>query len=131
MPSQSAATSYTTASIPTIPNNYLNTEVHVNHNKSLHSIQEQCHAMLLAMNHLAHVREMARTINATATNTANAMLTINPTIRILLGTDFVTSHQLESIMDNLVEIVKTDAEQTAYKCYDLKGKLRLQQKAKT
>jgi hypothetical protein len=48
--------------------------------------------MLLAMNHLAHVQEIARTINAAATNAANAMLTINPTIRILLGTDFVTSH---------------------------------------
>jgi hypothetical protein len=70
--------------------------------------------MLLAMNHLAHVREMARTINAAATNAANAMLTITPTIRILLGTDFVTSHQLESVTDNLVEIVKTDAEKTIY-----------------
>jgi hypothetical protein len=70
--------------------------------------------MLLAMNHLAHVREMARTINTAATNAANAMLTITPTIRILLGTDSVTSHQLESVTDNLIEIVKTDAEKTVY-----------------
>jgi hypothetical protein len=28
----------------------------------LHSIQEQCCAMLLSMNHLAHVQEMARTL---------------------------------------------------------------------
>jgi hypothetical protein len=55
MSSQSSATSYTTASVPTVPNNYLNTEVHINYNKSLHSIQEQCCAMLLTMNYLAHV----------------------------------------------------------------------------
>jgi hypothetical protein len=70
--------------------------------------------MLLAMNHLTHIQEMARTINATATNAANAMLSITPTIRILLGTDFVTSHHLESVTDNLVEIVKTDTEKTVY-----------------
>jgi hypothetical protein len=114
MSSQSAATSYATVSIPTIPNNYLNTEVHVNYNESLHSIQEQSCAMLLAMNHLTHVREMARTINAAATNAANAMLSITPTIRILLGTDFVTSHRLESVTDDLVEIVKTDMEKAIY-----------------
>jgi hypothetical protein len=57
---------------------------------------------------------MARTINAAATNTANAMLTITPTIRILLGTNFITSHQLESVTDDLVEIVKTDAKKTIY-----------------
>jgi hypothetical protein len=71
--------------------------------------------MLLAMNHLTHVQEMARTINTAATNAANAMLTINPTIRILLSTDFVISHRLETIMDDLIEIVKTDTEQTIYK----------------
>jgi hypothetical protein len=73
-----SSTSYTTASIPTIPTNYLNTKVHVGYNKSLHSIQEQRRAMLLAMNHLAHIREMARTINAAATNAANAMLSLSP-----------------------------------------------------
>jgi hypothetical protein len=57
---------------------------------------------------------MARTINAAATNAANAMLSITPTIRILLGTDFVTSHHLESVTDDLVEIVKTDTEKTVY-----------------
>jgi hypothetical protein len=51
----STATSYATTSVPTVPTNYLNTEVHVGYNKSLHSIQEQRRAMLLAMNHLAHV----------------------------------------------------------------------------
>jgi hypothetical protein len=70
--------------------------------------------MLLTMNHLAHVQEMARTINAAATNAANAMLTITPTIRILLSTDFITSHRLESVTDDLVEIVKTDTEKTIY-----------------
>jgi hypothetical protein len=110
----SAATSYTTASIPTIPNNYLNTKVHINYNESLHSIQEQRRAMLLAMNHLAHVREMARTINAAATNTANAMLSFTPTIKILLGSDFVASHHLESATDNLIEIVRTDTEKAVY-----------------
>jgi hypothetical protein len=70
--------------------------------------------MLLAMNHLAPVQEMARTINAAATNAANAMLTITLTIRTLLGTDFVTSHQLESVTDDLVEIVKTNAKKTIY-----------------
>jgi hypothetical protein len=57
---------------------------------------------------------MARTINAAATNAANTMLTITPTIRILLGTDFVTSHRLESVTDDLIEIVKTEAEKTIY-----------------
>jgi hypothetical protein len=108
----SAATSYTTTSVPTVPNNFLNTEVHVNYNESLHSIQEQHHAMLLAMNHLAHVQEMARTINTAATNTANTMLSITPTIRILLGTDFVTSHHLENVTNDLIKIVKTDTEKT-------------------
>jgi hypothetical protein len=70
--------------------------------------------MLLTMNHLTHVQEMARTINAMATNAANAMLTITPTIRILLGSNFLTSHHLESVTDNLVEIVKTDTEKTVY-----------------
>jgi hypothetical protein len=101
-------------SVPTVPNNFLNTEVHVNYNKSLHSIQEQRHTMLLAMNHLTHVQEMARTINAAATNTTNAMLSITPTIRILLSTDFVTSHHLESVTDDLVEIVKTNTKKTIY-----------------
>jgi hypothetical protein len=57
---------------------------------------------------------MARTINATATNTANAMLSITPTIRILLGTDFITSHHLESVTDDLIEIVKADTKKTVY-----------------
>jgi hypothetical protein len=114
MSQSSTATSYATASIPTIPTNYLNTEVHVGYNESLHSIQEQCRAMLLAMNHLTHVREMARTINAAATNAANTMLSITPTIRILLGSDFVASHHLESATNNLVEIVRTDIEKAVY-----------------
>jgi hypothetical protein len=66
------------------------------------------------MNHLTHVQEMARTINAAATNAANAMLSITPTIKILLGTNFVTSHHLGSITDNLVEIVRTDTEKAVY-----------------
>jgi hypothetical protein len=110
----SAATSYATASVPTVPNNYLNTEVHVNYNESLHSIQEQHCTMLLAINRLTHVQEMARTINATATNAANAMLSITPTIKILLGTNFVTSHCLGSVTDDLIEIVKTDTKKTVY-----------------
>jgi hypothetical protein len=109
-----SSTSYATATVPTVPTNYLNTEVHVGYNESLHSIQEQCRAMLLTMNHLAHVREMARTINAAATNAANAMLSITPTIKILLGSDFVASHHLQTATDNLVEIVRTDTEQTVY-----------------
>jgi hypothetical protein len=123
---QSSAASYTTASIPTVPNNYFNTEVHVNYNESLHSVQEQHCAMLLTMNHLAPVQEMARTINATATNAANAMLTITPTIKILLGSDFVASHHLESVTDELIETVKVDVEKTVYNltkqiAYKLKG----------
>jgi hypothetical protein len=114
MSQPSTATSYTTASVPTIPTNYLNTEVHVGYNESLHSIQEQRHAMLLAMNHLTHVREMARTINAAATNAANTMLSITPTIRILLGSDFVASHNLESATNDLIEIVRTDIEKAVY-----------------
>jgi hypothetical protein len=102
-------------SIPTVPTNYLNTEVHVGYNKSLHSIQEQRRAMLLAMNHLAHVREMARTINAAATNAANTMLSITPTIKILLGSNFVASHHLQTATDDLIKIVRTDTEQTVYK----------------
>jgi hypothetical protein len=70
--------------------------------------------MLLAMNHLAHVREMARTINTAATNAANAMLSITPTIKILLGSDFVASHHLETATDNLVEIIRTDTEKAVY-----------------
>jgi hypothetical protein len=70
--------------------------------------------MLLAMNHLAHVREMARTINAAATNAANAMLSITPTIKILLGSDFIASHHLETATDNLVEIIRTDTEKAVY-----------------
>jgi hypothetical protein len=66
------------------------------------------------MNHLAHVQEMVRTINAAATNTANAMLTITPTIKILLGSDFVASHHLGNVTDDLVEIIKTDIEKTIY-----------------
>jgi hypothetical protein len=114
MSQSSTATSYATASIPTVPTNYLNTEVHVGYNKSLHSIQEQRRAMLLAMNHLTHVREMARTINAAATNAANAMLSITPTIKILLGSDFVASHYLETATDNLIEIIRTDTEKAVY-----------------
>jgi hypothetical protein len=114
MSSQSSATSYTTASVPTVPNNYLNTEVHINYNKSLHSIQEQHCVMLLIMNHLAHVQEMARTINAAATNTANAMLTITPTIKILLGNDFVAAHHLENVTDELIKIIKINIEKTVY-----------------
>jgi hypothetical protein len=102
-------------SVLTVPTNYLNTEVHVGYNESLHSIQEQHRAMLLAMNHLALVREMARTINAAATNTANAMLSINPTIKILLSSDFVASHHLQTATDDLVKIVRTDTKQTVYK----------------
>jgi hypothetical protein len=109
-----SSTSYTTATIPTVPTNYLNTEVHVGYNESLHSIQEQRRTMLLAMNHLTHVREMARTINAAATNAANAMLSITPTIKILLGSDFVASHHLQTATDDLVEIVRTNTEQTVY-----------------
>jgi hypothetical protein len=71
--------------------------------------------MLLAMNHLAHVREMARTINAAATNAANTMLSVTPTIKILLGTDFITSHHLGSVTDNLIEIIRTDTEKAVYK----------------
>jgi hypothetical protein len=70
--------------------------------------------MLLAMNHLAHVQEMARTINAAATNAANAMLSITPTIKILLGSDFVASHHLETATNDLVEIVRTDTEKAIY-----------------
>jgi hypothetical protein len=66
------------------------------------------------MNHLAHVQEMARTINAAATNTANTMLSITPTIKILLGSDFVASHHLETATDNLVEIVRTNTEKAVY-----------------
>jgi hypothetical protein len=109
-----SSTSYATATVPTVLTNYLNTEVHVGYNKSLHSIQEQRRTMLLAMNHLAHVREMARTINTAATNAANAMLSITPTIKILLGSDFVASHHLQTATNNLVEIVRTDTEQTVY-----------------
>jgi hypothetical protein len=114
MSSQSSATSYATASIPTIPNNYLNTEVHINYNESLHSIQEQHCVMLLAMNHLTDIQEMARTINTAATNAANAMLIITPTIKILLGNDFVAAHCLENITDKLVETVKINIEKTVY-----------------
>jgi hypothetical protein len=70
--------------------------------------------MLLAMNHLTHVREMARTINAAATNTANTMLSITPTIKILLGSNFVASHHLETATDDLVEIVRTNTEKAVY-----------------
>jgi hypothetical protein len=70
--------------------------------------------MLLSMNHLAHVQEMARTINATATNVANAMLTITPTIEILLGNDFVAAHHLENVTDELVETIKIDVEKMVY-----------------
>jgi hypothetical protein len=114
MSQSSTTTSYATATVPTVPTNYLNTEVHVGYNESLHSIQEQRRAMLLAMNHLAHVREMARTINAAGTNAANAMLSITPTIKILLGSDFVASHNLQTATDDLVEIVRTETEQTIY-----------------
>jgi hypothetical protein len=58
---------------------------------------------------------MARTINAAATNAANAMLSVTPTIKILLGTNFVTSHHLGSVTDDLVEIVRTDTEKAVYK----------------
>jgi hypothetical protein len=57
---------------------------------------------------------MARTINTAATNTANAMLTITPTIKILLGNDFVSAHHLETITDKLVETVKIDIKKTVY-----------------
>jgi hypothetical protein len=57
---------------------------------------------------------MARTINAAATNAANTMLSITPTIRILLSSDFVASHHLESATDNLVKIVRTDIEKAVY-----------------
>jgi hypothetical protein len=70
--------------------------------------------MLLTMNHLAHVREMARTINTAATNAANTMLSITPTIKILLSSDFVASHHLETTTDNLIEIVRTDTEKAVY-----------------
>jgi hypothetical protein len=95
-------------------NNYLNTEVHINYNESLHSIQEQCQAMLLTMNHLAHVQEMAQTINAASTNATNAMLTITPTIKILLGSDFVANHHLKTVTNELVKTTKTDIERNVY-----------------
>jgi hypothetical protein len=58
---------------------------------------------------------MARTINAAATNAANIMLSITPTIKILLGSDFVASHHLETSTNDLVEIVRTDTEKAVYK----------------
>jgi hypothetical protein len=57
---------------------------------------------------------MARTINTAATNAANAMLTITPTIKILLGSDFIASHHLGNVTDDLIEIIKTDIEKTIY-----------------
>jgi hypothetical protein len=57
---------------------------------------------------------MARTINTAATNTANAMLSITPTIKILLSTNFVTSHCLGSVTDDLVKIVRTNTEKAVY-----------------
>jgi hypothetical protein len=69
---------------------------------------------------------MARTINAAATNAANAMLTITPTIKILLSSDFVASHHLESVTDKLIETVKVNIKKTIYNltkqiAYKLKG----------
>jgi hypothetical protein len=56
---------------------------------------------------------MARTINATATNAANAMLSITPTIRILLGSDFMLNkYRLDAEIAHdifIVDIVSTDA----------------------
>jgi hypothetical protein len=66
------------------------------------------------MNHLTHVQEMARTINAAATNAANTMLTITSIIKILLGNDFIAAHHLETITDKLVETVKIDIKKTVY-----------------
>jgi hypothetical protein len=66
------------------------------------------------MNHLTHIQEMARTINTTATNAANAMLTITPTIKILLGSDFVAAHCLENVTDELIETIKINIEKTVY-----------------
>jgi hypothetical protein len=57
---------------------------------------------------------MARTINTAATNAANAMLSITPTIKILLGSDFIASHHLETTTNNLIEIVRTDTEKAVY-----------------
>jgi hypothetical protein len=57
---------------------------------------------------------MARTINTAATNTANAMLTITPTIKILLGNNFVAAHHLKNITDKLVETVKIDVKKGVY-----------------
>jgi hypothetical protein len=57
---------------------------------------------------------MARTINAAATNAANAMLTITPTIKILLNSNFVAAHRLETITDKLVETVKIDVKKSVY-----------------
>jgi hypothetical protein len=57
---------------------------------------------------------MARTINTAATNAANAMLTITPTIKILLGSDFIASHCLGNVTDNLIKIIKVDIEKTIY-----------------
>jgi hypothetical protein len=57
---------------------------------------------------------MARTINAAATNAANTMLTITPTIKILLSSNFVAAHCLENVTDELVETVKIDIEKTVY-----------------
>jgi hypothetical protein len=42
------------------------------------------------------------------------MLTITPTVKILLGSDFVANHCLETTTDELVEITKTDIERNVY-----------------
>jgi hypothetical protein len=57
---------------------------------------------------------MARTINAATTNTANAMLTITPTIKILLSNNFIAAHHLENITDKLVETIKIDVKKGVY-----------------
>jgi hypothetical protein len=42
------------------------------------------------------------------------MLTITPTIKILLGSDFVANHHLETITDKLVKTTKMDIERNIY-----------------
>jgi hypothetical protein len=42
------------------------------------------------------------------------MLTITPTIKILLGSDFVANYCLETITDELVDTTKTDIERNVY-----------------
>jgi hypothetical protein len=101
----------TTASLA---KDYQNTNIHTTYNISLNSAIEKCHAMLLAMNHLAHVHEITRTINAALTNVANALVAITPTIRILLGSNFVTMACPDIMLGKLVDTVKGDIKHGTY-----------------